>query len=413
MPVSYSENTTLTCPACGRDFAAAVWMLVDAVERPDLADALREGTLNVVACPHCDYSGPADAPLLFHDPANRRVYFAAPANGAEHEWREQAQSLLYLLVGSLPEEERRSYLGDVQVEQEVEGVRRAILRRPGARRRLVSAPAPSAAPSLAAHGAEHHIVEAPPIEPTVDPSPILDAVRVLLAADSPEQFATIVDEHPVLLSAAADTTLAQLAEVAYAQGEREVAAALGEARAELGRMRARSEDHETSDTRQEPGDVRSLVAGLQSRSLSDAAYQTLMEVVSAEELRAAVRDHPALLDAWAHAELAERVEAALDAGDERLATAIEERREALAALREELSGQAALPQALKALLQADGEDELAAALTEHPILLTDAAQNALLQLASEARQRGDDQLAEYAVECRAMLRKVREGLEAE
>jgi hypothetical protein len=36
----------------------------------------------------------------------------------------------------------------------------------------------------------------------------------------------------------------------------------------------------------------------------------------------------------------------------------------------------------------------------------------LLQLASESRQRGDDQLAEYAVECRAMLRKVREGLEA-
>jgi hypothetical protein len=138
-----------------------------------------------------------------------------------------------------------------------------------------------------------------------------------------------------------------------------------------------------------------------------------MAVISAEELRAVVRDHPALLDAWADAELAERVEVALDAGDERLATAIEERREVLAALREELSGQAALPQALKALLQADGEDELAAALTEHPILLSAAAQDALLQLASEARQRGDDQLAEYAVECRAMLRKVREGLEAE
>jgi hypothetical protein len=238
-------------------------------------------------------------------------------------------------------------------------------------------------------------------------------VRVLLAADSPEQFAAIVDEHPVLLSAAADTTLAQLAEVAYAQGERDVAAALGEARAELGRIRQGSGDQETGDRRQETGDAISLVASLPSHSLSDVAYQRLMEVVSAEELRAAVRDHPALLDAWADAELAERVEAALDAGDERLATAIEERREVLAALREELSGQAALPQALKALLRADGEDELAAALTEHPILLTEAAQNALLQLASEARQRGDDQLAEYAVECRAMLRKVREGLEAE
>jgi CpXC protein len=411
MSVSYNENTSLTCPGCGHDFAAEVWMLVDSVERPDLADALREGTLNVVACPHCDYTGPAGAPLLFHDPARQRVYFAAPADGAEHEWREQAQSLLYLLVGSLPEEQRRPYLGDVQVEQEVEGVRRAVLRRQGARRGPASAPL--AAPSPAAHGVEHHVVEAPPIEPTADPSPILDAVRVLLAADSPKQFTTIVEEHPVLLSAAADTTLAQLAEVAYAQGQREVATALGEARAALGRMRAGPGDQEIADTSQETGNVQSLASDLQSRSLSDVAYQALMAVISAEELRAAVRDHPALLETWVDAELAERVEAALDAGDERLATAIEERREALAALCEELSGQAALPQAIKALLRADGEDELAAALTEHPILLTDAAQNALLQLASEARQRGDDQLAEYAVECRAMLRKVREGLEAE
>jgi hypothetical protein len=411
MPVSHSENTTLSCPACGQDFTAEIWMLVDAAERPDLADELREGKLNVVACPRCDYSGPAGAPLLFHDPANRRVYFAAPSDGAEHEWREQAQSLLYLLVGSLPEEERRPYLGDVQVEQEVEGVRRAVLRRQGSRRGAAQA----AAPPPAARGVEHHVVEPPVAEPPADPSPILDAVRALLAADSPEQFAAIVDEHPALLGAAADTTLAQLAEVAYAQGERDVAAALGEARAELARMRARHGDTETrghGDTETDRSSAPLLPASL-SPSLSDAAYQAFMAVVSAEELRSAVRDHPALLDSWADIDLAERVEAALDSGDERLATAIEERREVLAALREELSGQSALPQALKALLQADGEDELAAALTEHPILLTDAAQDALLQLASEARQRGDDQLAEYAVECRAMLRKVREGLEAE
>jgi CpXC protein len=410
MPISYCEKDTLTCPFCGQDFIAEIWMLIDAAERPDLAEALREGALNVVACPHCDYSGPAGAPLLFHDPANRRVYFAAPSGGAEHEWREQAQSLLYLLVGSLPEEDRRPYLGDVQVEQEVEGVRRAVLRRQKARRGPALVPTQPAARPPSARGVEHHVVEVPPAEQMADSSPILDAVRALLAADSPEQFAAIVDERPVLLSAAADTTLAQLAEVAYAQGEREVAAALGEARAELRRMRPGAEGRESG--------AGELAAAPQPvppspRSLSDMAYQMLMAAASAEELRAAVRDHPGLLDAWADADLSERVETALDAGDERLATAIEERREALAALREELSGQAALPQALKALLQADGEDELAAALTEHPILLTDAAQAALLQLASEARQRGDDQLAEYAVECRAMLRKVREGLEAE
>src|SRR5438876_3504931 len=119
MAISYSENVTLTCPSCQKNFASEVWMLVDAAERPELAQALRDGTLNLVTCPHCDYHGPAGAPLLFHDPANQRVYFAAPPASEEYEWREQVQSLLYLLVGGLPEEQRRPYLGDVQVEQEV------------------------------------------------------------------------------------------------------------------------------------------------------------------------------------------------------------------------------------------------------------------------------------------------------
>jgi CpXC motif protein len=408
MPLSYSENANLTCPACRQDFAADVWMLVDSAERPDLAEELRDGGLNVVVCPHCGHRGPAGAPLLFHDPANRRVYFAAPAASEEHEWREQAQSLLYLLVGSLPEGERHPYLGDVQVEQEVEGVRRAVLQRKRARR-AAPGKATGAGPTPA-HGVEHHVVEAPPAARGAQPSPLLDAVRRLLAADSAEEFAAIVDEHPALLSSDAEAVLSQLIEVAHTQREREVAAALGEARAELGRMRERR------DERREPGDEQAASGDRRARPetawLPDAAYQALLMVASASELQAAVRDHPALLESRVDAELSSRVEAALDAGDERLAVEIEERREALAALRAELSGQESLPRAIKALLHADGEDEVAEVLTEHPILLTDAAQDALFQLAAEARARGDNQLAEYAVECRAMLRKVREGLEA-
>jgi hypothetical protein len=125
----------------------------------------------------------------------------------------------------------------------------------------------------------------------------------------------------------------------------------------------------------------------------------------------AVRDHPTLLESWADAELAARAEAALDEGNERLARGIEERREILAEMRAEFNSQAPLLQAIQALLQADDEDELAEVLNEYPILLTDAAQDALFSFAAGARAQGDQQLAEYAIECRAMLRKVREGLE--
>src|SRR5690242_14680490 len=167
MPISYSENATLSCPPCG-------------------------------------YHGPADAPLLFHDPAGRRVYFAAPPGTEEHEWREQAQPLLYMLVNSLPEEARRPYLGDIQVEQEIEGVRRAVLRRQGARGKTRgAAPVESRDTTPVVHGVEHRVVEVPPAPPAEVP-PLFAAIQTLLAANSPEEFAAIVDEHPALLDSAAD-----------------------------------------------------------------------------------------------------------------------------------------------------------------------------------------------------------------
>ena len=412
MPISYSENAILNCPSCGQPFAAEVWMLVDAQERDDLAHALREGTLNVVACPHCGYHGPADAPLLFHDPAGRRVYFAAPPGTEEHEWREQAQPLLYMLVNSLPEEARRPYLGDVQVEQEIEGVRRAVLRRQGSRTRARgAAPVEDRSPAPSVHGVEHHVVEAPPAPAPADTPPLFAAIQALLAANSAEEFATIVDEHPALLDSAADQVFTQLAEIAYAQGDHEVAEALREARLTLTGLRG-APAGDTETPRHGDKELDRTLPSSRSPSLSDATYQAFLRVASAGELIETVRDHPALLESWADADLATRAEAALDEGNERMARSIEERREVLAELRAELIGQAPLLQAIQALLQAGDEDALAQALTAYPVLLTDAAQEALFTFAASARAQGDQQLAERAIECRAMLRTVREGLEA-
>ena len=36
MPHSYAETLTLACAACGRDFDADLWLIVDMAERPDL-----------------------------------------------------------------------------------------------------------------------------------------------------------------------------------------------------------------------------------------------------------------------------------------------------------------------------------------------------------------------------------------
>jgi hypothetical protein len=392
MPISYSEQVTLSCPACTQDFNTDVWMIVDVAERPDLAQALEDGSLDRVVCPHCGTTGPAGAPLLYHDPARRAIYFAVPPDVDEHLWREQAQSLLYLLFDHLPEAARQPYLSNVQVEMDVAGLRRALLRRPrrgaGAKARSPEPPpAPAAAP--------------PADEP--DHAPILDAVQALLAADTPEEFRAVVQHHPALLSPTADATFSQLSVIAEQQGEREVAQALRAARSSLVELRGLVEPQPS------PGDAAPLTP--LPEQLTDAAYQRLMRAHSVEEVLDAARDYPSLLEPWADATLVGRVESALEEGGERLAHQIDARREALATLRAQLLDEAALLASVRALLAAEDDDARAALISDHPALLTDATQDALFGLAAGARSQGDDELAEYAVACRAMLRRVRIELE--
>jgi hypothetical protein len=263
---------------------------------------------------------------------------------------------------------------------------------------------------------------APPLGPSTEAA-IAEAVRALLAADSAAKFAEIVAANPLLRADDTDAIIRQFADLSYAEGQRDVAAALQELRMALARMRSGGRTHEQalveaaeySQPIHEPSaaslEAQSSESGAESIKLSDTAYQALLQVASPEELRAAARDYPALLEEWADADLTERTEDALDEGNERLARMIETQRDALAELRAQLSQRDQVLQAARALMQANGEDAIADVISAYPMLLTDAAQDALFGLAADARAQGQDPLAEYAISCRALLRTVRAGLE--
>jgi hypothetical protein len=145
-----------------------------------------------------------------------------------------------------------------------------------------------------------------------------------------------------------------------------------------------------------------------------------MQAQSGADLLAAAEAHPALLRPEVDALLAERVDMALDEGNDRLAGALEERREALAELRAARAAapaaatgadQPSLEEAIEALLIAEGEDAMAEVIDRYPLLLDDVAAQALWQFAAEARASGDEEMARYAIECRALLQRVREGLD--
>ncbi len=50
MDAPYAERTSLTCPQCGHEFPAEVWIIVDGAARPDLLARAKGGTLHQVTC---------------------------------------------------------------------------------------------------------------------------------------------------------------------------------------------------------------------------------------------------------------------------------------------------------------------------------------------------------------------------
>lgn len=416
MAVSSQEIIRLRCPNCQRAVDAGVWTLVDAAERPDLAASLRDETLNVAVCPACGQQWPASVPMLYHDPANRRVYFAVPADTDEHQWRERAQELLYALVGELPEDQRLPYLGDVQLEHEVAGVRRAVMRRERVRRGESPAQ-PSFGKSVETvigklkTPAREPVAPAPPLPAAPAPAPVdselADAVRDLLAADDEDEFAAILAANPTLLTDDGDALVHQLAEAAYGD-DRAISDALRELRATLVRMRSGGP---TLPEPQPAAAPESEPEKFPVARLASLAFQALLHTTSPETLADAARDYPQLLEHWADDELFARMEAALEEGNERLAQAIDDRREELATLREELGSPAALQAALDALLAAQGDDARAEVLAAYPIVLTERAQVALQLLAQQAERQGNQQLASNAAASSELLRTVRAGLE--
>ena len=413
MAISLSEPMSLTCAACATRFNSDVWTIVDAGEQPALAQALLDGQLDMAICPSCGSSNQAQVALLYHDASQRRVHFAVPAGADEFRWRERAQELLRQLVSQIPEDAQLAYLGDVQVNQEIDGVRRALTRRQRAR-------TPGAKPSFGKPiPMPESLANMPPLKPRSvaapaasrqPPAASLSAeVEQLLAVSSVEALQALVLHSPQLMSSDADEYLRQLADEAFNQGDRDTATAIHEARSSLADLRAGREVG-AKNAALEPSVEGDAGQDVVVQELPEPAYQALLHTASDPALMDAIRLFPVLLEPWSDDAIGERIEAALAEDNERLATVIEERRDALAALRAMLLDNDALGSAMYALLAATDTDAVERVLIEHPSLLTSVAQQALAMYGEAAQQRGDDRAAALAAERRSMLQQVRVGV---
>src|SRR5215471_17144775 len=90
-----SEHIHYRCP-CGMLFPATVNRAVNATRDPQIADALRAGTLLTVECPHCGQSADVQVTVVYHDEEARRFALVLPAARRHRELEERAELLKLL-----------------------------------------------------------------------------------------------------------------------------------------------------------------------------------------------------------------------------------------------------------------------------------------------------------------------------
>ncbi len=108
MAHSFAQSTTLKCPNCKQEYDIILWMIIDANERPDLIDKIKDGSLHSATCPHCEKEISFDAPLLLFF-ANREPHLVfSPQEGLAKEQNEQIMEHLISVLYSASEDKKIS-----------------------------------------------------------------------------------------------------------------------------------------------------------------------------------------------------------------------------------------------------------------------------------------------------------------
>lgn len=233
---------------CGSAFAAPVWIVLDAGERPELVAELRAGTLHQTSCPRCGTPGSITAPLLYHDAGRQLLLLAVPPT---IETPAAAEELAEQLVGYLhegfAEQVLPDYLYSVELVADLDGLQLVL-----------NAPEDGSA-AIAA------------------------AIEAMLGVDDAEGFQAQFARHRgALMLPETDAALAALIGEARAADDHASARRINELRATLARFRATLDDRRAA--------IDELLAGLELAPAEHGLLpdlRALLHAVDPQEMYAA------------------------------------------------------------------------------------------------------------------------------
>ncbi|MCX7690835.1 CpXC domain-containing protein [Thermoflexus sp.] len=126
-------SMVVRCPFCGQPVQVQVRQIIDVSEEPHLKRLLLAGRLNAFVCPRCGNRVSFAAPFLYHDPEKELalVFIPIQANLKEADRQRIVGQLTDAILRQLPREKRKAYLLQPKEFFTIQSLLEAILRADG------------------------------------------------------------------------------------------------------------------------------------------------------------------------------------------------------------------------------------------------------------------------------------------
>ena len=346
MSISFSQDTSLECPECQVMFSTDAWVLVDASERPDLAERCRDGSIFNVTCPN-GHTGTLSGPLLFHDSQTQKLVFSIPPGVDDPAAREVHQQLMSRLTAEL-ETPYPDYYNQTQV------VPQQFLR-------VALAADPAAAFREAQQDAAHLT--------TVEERGLADTLQQFVQEKTWDESQRILETHPELLTDDADTVLGKLIDAASEANDENGRGILANHRELLQSVRREGADAAFAKVRFSAAD------GAPTLPPEIIARLQEMNIRTEQEFERAMVEHP---------DLAEAVRNATMAGNPALA-------------------------AIQMLSRAQSPRDVLHMARDYPVLLEDATLQQIQTLSSTSRGQGEEGMAQHLDRCLQTLAEFKQS----
>lgn len=105
-------KTQTACPQCHQPNIVEIQQIFDQGQDPTAKQKLLNGTVNVIQCPTCGYSGMIATPIVYHDPEKELLltFFPPESNIPLNEQERQLGPLINKVIDGLPPEKRKAYV---------------------------------------------------------------------------------------------------------------------------------------------------------------------------------------------------------------------------------------------------------------------------------------------------------------